>query len=247
MHRHRVAQRKKIVHHREDRFLDLTRVPRAADENDPPFEIDEHEGARARAVALRIGVEKRRIDNGELRNEVGRRRLWRDEKMMREQIMPGEFGVDADRNAIAFVGAGVAIQRVDFALGKVRADAIPECVELRGFDRLVRRAPVDMRFARRLAHEELIFRRAPGVRTRIDDELSAWSEHALATFDRMFDELRNRKVLVQLNDVEFFRQRKNDRPLLQYSKCPLRCFSEARGRACRRRLSAVQSNGDADA
>ena len=56
--------------------------------------------------------------------------LRRDEEMTREQVVPGELGVDAQRHAIAFVGADVAVQRVGFPFREIGRHAIPERVEL---------------------------------------------------------------------------------------------------------------------
>src|SRR5580698_7365607 len=53
------------------------------------------------------------------------------------------------------------------------------------------------------------------MRPRVDDELSVRTEHAFAVCERMFDELRNGKVLPQFDSAEFFRNRKNDGPLPQ--------------------------------
>ena len=62
-------------------------------------------------------------------DEVRVRPLRRDEQVAREKVVPSQLGVDADRQAIAFVGTDVAVERVDFAFGEVRRDAIPQRVE----------------------------------------------------------------------------------------------------------------------
>ena len=135
---------------------------------------------RTRAVALRIGLEQRRVDDGELGREIRVGPLGRDEEMVREKIVPGELGVHADRQAIVLVGADVTVQRVDFAFGEIGCRRVPQRVEPLGVDRLVRIAPVDVVFARGFFDEELVLRRAAGVRPRVDDELPVASEDAFA-------------------------------------------------------------------
>lgn len=55
-------------------------------------------------------MEKGRIDNGKLGDEIRLRAFRRNEEVPGEEIVPGHFGIDAQRYAIALVGAGVAIE-----------------------------------------------------------------------------------------------------------------------------------------
>jgi hypothetical protein len=71
-----------------------------------------------------------------------------------------------------------------------------------------------MPFARGLANEELVLRRAAGMRTGVDDQLSAGSENALAAFNRVLDQLGCRQVLPEFDDLEFIRNGKNGVPPL---------------------------------
>ena len=137
MHRQRLAQRKQVVHYGENRFLDLPGVARAADQDDSAGEVDEDERSRARAFSLRIGLEERRVDDGKLRHEIGDRPFGCDEKMACKKIVPGELGVDAQRHAITFVRADVAVEGVDLSLGEIGGDAFKKGIEAFGVDRLV--------------------------------------------------------------------------------------------------------------
>lgn len=47
------------------------------------------------------------------------------------------------------------------------------------------------------------------MRARIDDELTVRSKGALPPSDRVFDECGRGEILPELNDLEFFRNRKN--------------------------------------
>jgi hypothetical protein len=70
--------------------------------------------------------------------------------------VPCQLGIDPNRNAVAFVGTDIAVQRVGFAFGKIGRNSFPKRVEAVGVDRLVRFAPIDVRFARWLPDEELV-------------------------------------------------------------------------------------------
>ncbi len=129
--------------------------------------------------------------------------------MMREKAVPRELGVDADRNLIVLVGADVAVESVGFALGEVRADLLEERVKNGGFDCLVGVAPIDVFLTRRLFDEKLVFGRASGVRTRIDDQLSVAADDAFAAAYCVLDEFRNAEVVPKLGGLEFFGNGKN--------------------------------------
>src|SRR5579863_8427153 len=129
--------------------------------------------------------------------------------MAREEALPCELGVDAQRDAVTLVSADITIETVRFALGEMRRDPIPERVETLGVDRLVGVIPVNELLAGRLADEELIFRGAPSVRAGIHDQLTVGSKHALAARDRVLDQLGCGEILPKFDDFQFFRKRKN--------------------------------------
>ena len=156
-------------------------------------------------------MKERGIDHRELRAESRHRILGCNEKMMREEVVPGELAVDANRHAIPLVGADVAIQRIHVALGEVGFDLFEERIEDRLVDRAIGVAPVDILFARRFFDERFVFGRTPGVGTRIDDELPVAPKDALTMPQCMLDELGWRKVLPQVGGLEFLRNGKNGR------------------------------------
>jgi hypothetical protein len=129
VHRQCFAQRQQVVHDREDRFFDLAGVLRAADQNHALGEIDQDEGRRVCAVARRIGLEQCGVDDRELGHEILDGFVRRDKEIASEQIVPRKFRNHAYRQPVAFVGAHVAVQRVHFPLGKIRAHAVPERIE----------------------------------------------------------------------------------------------------------------------
>ena len=129
--------------------------------------------------------------------------------MVREQAVPRELGVHAHRNAIAFVGADVTVELIDVAFGEIGLHAIEQRVEARRLDRLIGVAPVDVIFAGGLLDEELVLRRAAGMRTRVDDQLAVAAEDAFAAPHRVFDELRRAEVFPERGGLEFLRNGKN--------------------------------------
>jgi hypothetical protein len=68
--------------------------------------------------------------------------------------------------------------------------AVEQRVEARGIDRLVGIAPVDMVLAPGLFDEELVLRRAAGVRARVDDQLAVAAQDAFAAPYSVFDQFR---------------------------------------------------------
>src|SRR5205823_10640291 len=58
MHRKDVLRREQVVERGENRLLDLACVTGAADDDDPPAEVDQDERLTARAVSLRLGLER---------------------------------------------------------------------------------------------------------------------------------------------------------------------------------------------
>jgi hypothetical protein len=67
VHGQHPLQGQQEVHHREDALLDLAAVGRVADEHQPLGEVDDDGGVGAGAVDPRIGLERRRRDDRELR------------------------------------------------------------------------------------------------------------------------------------------------------------------------------------
>src|SRR5690606_8263155 len=102
------------------RLLDLTRVLSAADEDHALREVDDDERVGARPIPLRVGVEVRHRDDGEVRLFEGRsvaRTL--DEEVADEEAVPGKLGDDPYPEAIRRVGADVAVLHEDFLAAQV--------------------------------------------------------------------------------------------------------------------------------
>ena len=106
-----------------------------------------------------------------------------DEQIADEQVLPGEFVDEADRQAVFGIGAGVEVLDEELLALQVRDDVAPQHVEVRGVDRLVDLAPPDLRFARRLLDHELVVRRAAGMRAGAADQRPLLREQAFLAPD----------------------------------------------------------------
>ena len=133
-----------------------------------------------------VGLEKGRVYNGKLGNEIRLRALRRNEEVPGEKIVPGHFGIDAQRYAIALVGTSVAIERIGLSLREIGRHSLEKRVELAA------RVLVDVPNAGGFPNEVLILWRAAGMRTRVHDELSAGAEDTFASSDRVFDQRGSR-------------------------------------------------------
>ena len=101
-------------------------------------------------------MKKGRVYDGKLGNEIGFPALRRNEEVSCEEIVPGHFGIDAQRYAIALVGTSVAIERIGLSLREIGRHSLEKRVEAIGVNRLVRFTPIDVRFAGGFPNEVLI-------------------------------------------------------------------------------------------
>src|SRR5207244_8618539 len=92
------------------------------------------------------------------------------------------------------VGTGEGVDAVDVLAVEIAHDLLPQAVEPLLRDRLVHLAPPDPILRALLPDEELVLRRAPGVRAGVDDERAALGEHGIASAKRMHVRLRGRRL-----------------------------------------------------
>src|SRR5690606_28803244 len=74
-------------------------------------------------------------------------------------------------------------------------------VEVRRLDRAVHLAPPDLVFARRLADDELVVRRAAGVLAGAADQRAVDRDRRLAAADRLFVQRRHAQVRIHPGDI----------------------------------------------
>ena len=157
MHWEHALRREQVVERGEDRLLDLARISRAADDHDPPAQVDEDKGLTARAVGLRIGLHRRQRHHREVRFEVHQLvGVGADEQVAREQAVPGKLRDDAHAQPVARVGAGEDVLGEHLVRRRELFRAGQKLVELRRGDRLVARMPPDRVLARRLLDEKFV-------------------------------------------------------------------------------------------
>jgi hypothetical protein len=76
----------------------------------------------------------------------------------RKQAVPRLLGDDPDRQAIARIGAGIAVLDEELLALAIVQHPLMHGIELGGLDRPVDLAPPDLVFARGLADDELVVR-----------------------------------------------------------------------------------------
>ena len=158
VHRHDAPGRQQVVHHREDRFLDLAGIAGAADQHGAAGEVEQDERAGIRAVARGIGGHRRNVDDRELRLVPAGRGAGRlfEEHRPGEEAVPGPLGHDANRQPVVGIRAGEAVLHVERPAVERRHRLLVERVEHRPVDRPVDGSPPDVVLRRRLPHEELV-------------------------------------------------------------------------------------------
>ena len=159
VHRKDAFERKAVVHHGEDRLLDLAGVEGAPDQDLAPARMEHDEGAAARPVLDRVGLDRRRVQDECLRLELGeilRGRL--DEERLGEERVVRVVGDDADADPVLGIGACERVDDVHVALGVGGDDLVAEAIEQLLLEGLVDASPPDPVLGAGLAHHELVLR-----------------------------------------------------------------------------------------
>ena len=119
-----------------------------------------------------------------------------DEHVAGKEGVPGPLGNDADGDAVALVGAGIAILDENIFALEIGEEAVLKRFKLGHFHGPVDFAPPDFVFAGGFADEELVFGEAPGVLAGADDQRPQMAEHAFVTADGFFIQGRSRQIPV---------------------------------------------------
>ena len=194
VHRQHVGLREQVVHHGEDRLLDLARVARAADQHHPAAEIEDDEYRGVRAVDLGVRVKAGALNDRELWFVVADRIQRRaEEHVSREHAVPCVLRHDPDRNPVLGIGTGPQVLHEDSAPLQVGAHAAVQVLEFLGRERPILGAPPDLRLRARFLHDELVQRRAAGVVSRAYHERAA-GEDGLVRPDRVLVQRGSRVI-----------------------------------------------------
>ena len=187
-----------IVHDAEDALLDLAGVAGAADQHHALRQVQEDERGAAGAVTLRLGLQVGDVDHREVGDEIRQHAqiLLADEHVAGEEVVPGVLGDDADVDAVAGIGAGVAVEDEHVLAQQVLPGAGQQRLELLPLERPVDLPPPDVGVDRRVLDQELVVGRPARVRPRLADQGTLGGQHRLAALHRHLHQPRRRQVPV---------------------------------------------------
>ena len=198
VHRQRALVGQEVVHDRERRLLDLAGVLGADDDDLHPLEVDAGSPSRCgchrspgsalndgTSMIVKFGAKPRGPRAAGAGTGCGRR-CW----PRRSRCRPAASADGRDGRRCRGPGRRSADPRCS-AISRARRPV----VVLLG-DRLVDRPPPDLRPARRLADDELVLRRAPGVLAGANDERAVRRDDPLAVADGVLVQLGGREVAV---------------------------------------------------
>jgi len=118
-------------------------------------------------VHSRVGLERRRVNDGELRFVLGQFFRGRaNEKLAGKQIVPRVFIYHANRQTVGFVRAGKAVKDEQLFRLQILQHVLVESLKLLRRDRLINRSPVDFIMHGDFVHHKFVFGRAAGKLTR---------------------------------------------------------------------------------
>ena len=153
VHREYAARRQQVIHDGESRLLHFPGITGSANQNRPLLEADRDAGFRIRAVLARIRLKLRREHNSEVRRVVlGLLRVWPDEKLPREQAVPGKLADHPDGHAVFGVRPHMAILHIHIVPPPENQHFGIQAVEIRLRHRLVQRSPSHIGFRHRVAY-----------------------------------------------------------------------------------------------
>ena len=187
VHREDALERQPVVHHGEDRLLDLARVERPADQQLRSARVQDDERPGAGSVLGGHGLETRRVQDESVGLECVQLLLARlDEHRPGEERVIWVVGDHAHGDAVRGIGARERVDDVEGGLRvEMRRDLVSQALERVFGQLLVHVAPPDPVFRARLADDELVLRRAPGVDTCVDGERAALGKLCFAAEERV--------------------------------------------------------------
>ena len=152
--------------------------------------------SRAHAVALRVGLEGRQAEDGEVGHVVGELGALRaDQQRADEQRVPGELGEDARLDAVFRIGAAIEVLREQLLALGVREEVVEQHIELLRRELAVL-LPPDRLFGLLVADDELVLGRAAGVDAGLGAERAALDDVAFVGGDRVLVELLGGQIPV---------------------------------------------------
>ena len=173
-----------VVQHREDRLLDLAGIERAADHELGARRMQHDERPGTRPVHRRVGFDLGRVQHQRVGPEVRQLGFGGiDEERLGKERVIRTIGDDANGDPVLRVCAGKRVDHVhDLLLLEEPNDLLAELLEALVAQLLVA-VPPDPVFGARLAHDELVLRRATRVPAGVDDERPAFRDPRVASLD----------------------------------------------------------------
>ena len=201
MHRHDAVRRQIEIQRGEHRLLHFAGIGRVADQDDLPGEVDGDDGVGAHAVARRIGLERRQIDDGQFRDEVGEfENVGADQQLTNEERVPGEFGIDARFYPVFRIGAAIEVLREQCLAARMRDHIVVEQFEI-GLAELAVAVPPDGVFGQRIDDGVLVLGASPSMHAGFGAKRAALDQRAFAVPDRMLDQDRIGQIPVHAGEV----------------------------------------------
>ena len=139
-----------VVHHGEDRLLDLSRVTRPADDYQLPFQVEQYESLARRVLVIGIGPEIRAVDDGVIRLEVCEhvRVELANEHVPGKEVVPGVLADYPYLDPVLRISTGISILHEDVLVLQVRTQPVQQLFEIGWFERFVDLPPPNLVFAR---------------------------------------------------------------------------------------------------
>ncbi len=198
MHRHHALGRQQVVENAEHRFLHLAGIGGATNQDQLLAEIDRDHGLAAATVPLRIGAERRQVDNRVFRLKAFQLRSGRTDKQgSDEQVVPRIFVDDPHVDPVFRLRTTKQVGDVELVL---RRDFLEEIRFQRG-EVFRRHALVDVTpphgiFGFGIADDKLVFRGTPGVLAGFDHQRAVLCKASFAVTDCVLDQRRCPEIRV---------------------------------------------------
>ena len=201
VHRHHAFGRQVIVERREHRLLHLAGIEAAADQDHAPGQVERDHRLRAHAVLLRVGLEGRQAEDGEIRHIAGKLAPLRaDQQRADEQRVPRQLGEHARLDAVFRIGAAIKVLAEELLALGVLEEIVEQDVELLR-RQLAVLLPPDRLLGRLVANDVLVLRRAAGVDTGLGAECAALDDVALVPANRVLIELLGRQIPMDAGQI----------------------------------------------
>ena len=200
MHGHHALHRQQIIEDAENRLLHFTRICSATDQNELFGEVHSNDSLAAATMTRRVCAEAWQIDNGVFRHKAGQLFLRRAHQQgADEQIVPCKFVNHTHIDAVLWLRTTEQVSDVQFVFATKRGNEIFfQRSKMGRVHSDVGFTPPNAVFGFGVAHNKLVFGRAPRVCPRLDNERTVFRQNAFIIRQRGFDQRRCAEIAMQL-------------------------------------------------